>query len=67
MKQGCWEQFMRTGSVADYLDYKMEIKENAVDKAQIDSGRKKRQDRGKRIESDRTDRDGASSDTGWRI
>ena len=67
MKQGSWEQFMRTGSVADYLDYKMEIKENSVDKAQIDSGRKKRQDRGKRIESDRTDRDGASSDTGWRI
>ncbi len=67
MKQGCWEQFIKTGSVTDYLDYKMGVNGIASDIGQEDSEEENRQDRGKRVESDRIDRNGASSDTGWRI
>ena len=40
-----WEQFMKTGRVADYLDYKAET-------GKISPCGKNRQDRGKRVESD---------------
>lgn len=60
MEQRYWEQFMKTGSVTDYLEYKSERnKKSACDE--------NRQDRGKRVESDRIDRAGAAGGTGWRI
>lgn len=60
MEQRYWEQFMKSGSVADYLDYKRET-------GKISPYGKNRQDRGKRVESDRIDGAGASGSTGWRI
>lgn len=60
MEQRYWEQFMKSGSVADYLDYKREM-------GKISPCGENRQDRGKRVESDRIDGTGASGSTGWRI
>ncbi len=53
MEQRYWEQFMKSGSVADYLDYKRET-------GKISPCGKNRQDRGNEVESDRIDGAGAS-------
>ena len=52
-----WEQFMMTGSIEDYLNYKMEEKDDSAP-----PDRRKEQ-----CESDRTYRNGAIHSSGGRI
>ena len=52
-----WDRFMTTGSVEDYLSYKMEEERSA----RSPEGRKEQ------CESDRTYRDGAIHGPGWGI
>ena len=57
MRGTYWDRFMTTGSVEDYLNYKMEEERDGPP-----SDRRKEQ-----CESDRTYRDGALHSSGWRI
>ena len=63
MSEMYWEQFMTTGSVADYLTYKMGQQDAVRDKGtngRIQDGQTGRGER----ESDRTDGHGALHDAG---
>ena len=57
MRGTYWDRFMTTGSVEDYLNYKMEEERDGPP-----SDRRKEQ-----CESDRTYRDGTLHSSGWRI
>ena len=51
MEQKYWEQFMKTGGVTDYLDYKMEMyghcrQENKAEKSGESAGTANRRDVG---------------------
>ena len=56
MEEKYWEQFMRTGGLTDYLEYKMEM-----------YGHTGEQNAGESVESDCIDRNGAFYNTDWRV
>lgn len=68
MSEMYWEQFMTTGSVADYLNYKMEQEHTAAEKNKADVSRQNSREiicgRKEQRESDRTDGHGAFHDAG---
>ena len=57
MRGTYWDRFMLTGSVEDYLNYKMEEEQDSPSPDR----------RKEHCESDRTYRDGALHSPGWRI
>ena len=67
MSEMYWEQYMTTGSVADYLTYKME--QSSAARGNGMSGRTQAGQAGRKEEreSDRTDGHGALHDAGRRI
>ena len=68
MSEMYWEQFMTTGSVADYLNYKMGQGHTAAEKNKADVSRQNSREiicgRKEQRESDRTDGHGAFHDAG---
>lgn len=68
MSEMYWEQFMTTGSVADYLTYKMGQEHSAAEKDRTDVSRQNSREiirgRKEQRESDCTDGHGALHDAG---